>query len=392
MYSDDEFDFIQNYAPPISRDGFLYHGNDFYVTGHGSRFHTRRADSAWLHSLLTYTAPPPVLTKKGKVAKRQPHPHEDESEEFYLAQLLHYGLPPATTKEAAKRALLGAFGSKKTLTVPAKVSKLEQSMDEEYRKANKVAKAKYLEEQKQEKIKEEERDRCCHWKLPAGSWGREADEERKDSARQANGELSGNFEVLAPFLTEQWPDATSETMWLKLCPSSTNSHLWGAFDFGVVTGTIRSKGALPTSVGDAVAFFWRGRETGEGESTFGERNIGTITFLGGGKFRAQIDWDLGNFDFAGTRMGGAKGKIGPTALQEWKASWRAINQRAYNRENIARWGRWGGDDDDAEQPTGSDTTEGVESDVEKEHAYDNCAFRGAQFSAHLAHLLFVRNK
>jgi hypothetical protein len=106
---------------------------------------------------LTYTAPPPVLTKAGKVAKRQPRPHEDESEEFYISQLAHYGLPPAKTKEAAKRALLSAFGTNKTLQVPPKILDLEKEMHKEYIEANKVAKAKYLEEQKQEKIKEEEK-------------------------------------------------------------------------------------------------------------------------------------------------------------------------------------------------------------------------------------------
>jgi hypothetical protein len=157
-------------------------------------------------------------------------------------------------------------------------------------------------------------------------------------------------------------------MWLKLCLSSTSSHLWGSFDFGVVTGVIRSSGPLPTTVGGSVSFFWRGRETGEGEATFGDGNIGTITFLGGGNFKAHMDWDVGPFDFAGKKVGGPEGKVeGLKALRKWKAQWRGINERAYNRENIERWGKWGGDGDDAEQPAGSDTSEGAESRSDEEH-------------------------
>ncbi|KAJ6490576.1 hypothetical protein C8R47DRAFT_1272511 [Mycena vitilis] len=126
--SDSELDFIQQYAPPVRRDGFLFHGHDFYVQLSGYRL--RRADATRLHSLLTYTAPPPVLTKAGK---------------------------PAKTKEAAKRALLGAFGSKKTLAAPSKVLNLEKEMGKEYKEANKLVKAKYVEEQKEDKKKEEEK-------------------------------------------------------------------------------------------------------------------------------------------------------------------------------------------------------------------------------------------
>jgi hypothetical protein len=190
---------------------------------------------------------------------------------------------------------------------------------------------------------------------------------------QQAGEVTGKFQVIAPFLTEQWEDATRDMMWLKLCPSSTNARLWGQFDFGVVSGIIRST-ALPVQVGDSVKFYWRGRESGEGESTFGENNVGTINFLGGGKFRATMNWDLGNFEFAGTKLEGAKGKISPKSLRECKSTWRSINQSAYNRENRARWGAWGGDDDDAEQPASSDTTEGVESDAEVEDGYDSVNF------------------
>ncbi|KAJ6531259.1 hypothetical protein B0H19DRAFT_1273468 [Mycena capillaripes] len=357
LASDSELDFIQHYAPPIRRDGFIYHGNDFYVQGSGYRM--RRADATRLHSLLTYTAPPPLLTKAGKVAKRQPRPHEDESEEFYTSQLAHYGLQPATTKEAAKRALLTAFGTKKTLEVPSRILKLEKEMYKEYKESNKMAKAKYLEEQKEERKKEEEK--------------RNKRKRERDSAIDSFLQ-DGSSRPLKKGKTQAEKDNTRDMMWLKLCPSSTNARLWGEFNFGVVSGIIRST-TIPTRVGDSAAFFWRGREDGTGESSFGEDNVGTILFLGGGKFKATMDWDIGNFEFAGTKLEGAKGKLSPQSLREWKATWRSINQSAYDRENQARWGKWGGDEDDAEQPAGSDTTEGAGSDVEVEDGYDseNCA-------------------
>ncbi|KAJ7685548.1 hypothetical protein DFH06DRAFT_1029285, partial [Mycena polygramma] len=375
--SDSELDLIQHYAPPVRRDGFLFHGDDFYVQSSGYRL--RRADATRLHSLLTYTAPPPVLTKAGKVAKRQPRPHEDESEEFYIAQLAHYGLQPAKTKEAAKRALLGAFGSKKTLSIPSKVLALEKEMCKEYKEANKLAKAKYQEEQKEEKKKEEEkRNKRKRERESAIENFLQEDNSRpvKKGKTQAlklqgSGELTGKFNVIAPFLTEQWEDATRDTMWLKLCPSSTNARLWGSFDFGVISGVIRSA-TLPAKVGDSVAFLWRGRDSGTGESTFGDDNVGTIKFLSGG-FKATMDWDLGNFEFAGTKLASPKDKISPLSLREWKTTWRSINESAYGRENRARWGGWGGDDDDAEQPAGSDTTEGAENDAERDDS-DNYDF------------------
>ncbi|KAJ6490486.1 hypothetical protein DFH09DRAFT_1377362 [Mycena vulgaris] len=362
MSSDSEWDAIQDYASPICREGFSCHGADFYVQA--SHFRIRRADPAHLHSLLTYTPPPPLLTKAGKVAKRQPRPHEDESEEFYIAQVAHYGMQPVKTKEGAKQALLAAFGSKTTLEVPARIFKLRESMRKEYSEANKVAKAKYMEEKRQEKDFLQEKG------------GERPLKKGKAQLAKENKELSGKFKVVAPFLTEQWEDQTRDMMWLELYPSSTTSHLWGAFDFGVVSGVIRSTSPLPTHVGESVAFLWRGRESGEGETTFGDGNVGSIVFLGAGKLKAKMDWDLGNFDFAGIRLEGAKGKVSPKSVREWKSTWRGINPRAYERENRARWGAWGGDDDDGEQPAGSDTTEGRESEGEGEEGYgsENYAF------------------
>ncbi|KAG6823086.1 hypothetical protein H0H93_004256, partial [Arthromyces matolae] len=85
----------------------------------------------------------PVLTKAGKVAKRQPLPHKDSPAHFYEAQCIHYGLHPYKTKEAAKKHLLDAFDpATQRIEVPAHIKKLEEELKEEYKKAEDLSKKK----------------------------------------------------------------------------------------------------------------------------------------------------------------------------------------------------------------------------------------------------------
>jgi hypothetical protein len=53
-----------------SQNGFSSKGDSFYVDVKGS-YHERKGAEA-LFELLTYELSPPVLSKAGKVAKRQP--------------------------------------------------------------------------------------------------------------------------------------------------------------------------------------------------------------------------------------------------------------------------------------------------------------------------------
>jgi hypothetical protein len=147
--------FPRYYAPPVVRDSFSHSGDSFYVTFEGHRH--ERADSGSLYRLLTYTEPPPLLTKAGKVAKRQPAPHKDPPGHFYCAQLLHYGLKPLKTKEAAKKRLCAAFAADGTLPVPEPILKLEETLQDDYRQANEIAKKKYEEEKKTREIEEKAR-------------------------------------------------------------------------------------------------------------------------------------------------------------------------------------------------------------------------------------------
>jgi hypothetical protein len=92
-------------------------------------------------------------------------------------------------------------------------------------------------------------------------------------------DVQGKFAITAPYLAEQWPDSASSDLELTLAPSSgTGRHLWGSFNFGIVSGIIRC-GAPPKTIRETVAFDWRGYEQGEGQMEYGPENKGTLIFL-----------------------------------------------------------------------------------------------------------------
>lgn len=106
--------------------------------------------------------------------------------------------------------------------------------------------------------------------------------------------------------------------------------------------------------------------------TFGDNsNRGILTFLDGGKITAQMTGDLcSKFSFSGALQQRA-GKPIPqkSAIQQrkevkaWKKEWRGINSTNYEIANKARWGGWGGEEED-ESAFESDTTAGHH---EREH-------------------------
>ncbi|KAF9031016.1 hypothetical protein BDZ89DRAFT_1064350 [Hymenopellis radicata] len=124
-------------AAPVSRDGFSFDGRELSVVVENNR-HTR-CDSVSLHALLTHQDPPPVMTKAGKPAKRQPPPFVDRPGHFYCAQLLHYGLKPLKTKDSAKKRLLESYNSDRQLHVPTAIVQLEQKLRADFKKINDAA-------------------------------------------------------------------------------------------------------------------------------------------------------------------------------------------------------------------------------------------------------------
>ncbi len=96
------------YTSPVSSPPFFYSPTGgFYVIIDNVKYKPAGTDE--LHHFLTYKVPGPVLNKAGKPGKYQPLPRPDQPTQFYMAQLQLYGLEPASSKEAAKTALLGAI-------------------------------------------------------------------------------------------------------------------------------------------------------------------------------------------------------------------------------------------------------------------------------------------
>lgn len=91
-------------APPVYREDLFFSCDKFYVEIEGNRH--ERKDCHSLYALLIYSEPYLLTTKAGTVAKRQPPPHKDPPAHFCCAQLVHYGLKPFETKEAAKKRLI----------------------------------------------------------------------------------------------------------------------------------------------------------------------------------------------------------------------------------------------------------------------------------------------
>lgn len=147
-------------------------------------------------------------------------------------------------------------------------------------------------------------------------------------------------------------------MTLKFALSSTTKHVWGSFDFGVFEGKLRSSSSI-TPTNNIISFVWRGRETGEGQSTYGAENVAEIEFLGKGKFRGSMYWDcLGRFELVGKRDEDAsRNRVFAMNVPGWKSQFWAINDSSYERERVGRWGGgggWGYGGDD-EKESNSDT-------------------------------------
>ena len=120
---------INSQARPATRDDvFFYDTSGFHVRQNGQRY--RRVHAIELYELVAWVDKGPILTKKGVPRKRQPPPHKDESEAYYSAQALHYGLQPLDSKDATKKALLEAFNGRRNIPVPDRISALENELRE----------------------------------------------------------------------------------------------------------------------------------------------------------------------------------------------------------------------------------------------------------------------
>ncbi|KZV67844.1 hypothetical protein PENSPDRAFT_736316 [Peniophora sp. CONT] len=390
----------------VTRDNVLFFDHrGLYVVQNNQRY--TRAPDSHLYDLLTWTDTGPVLTKKGIPAKRQPRPHKDESTAYYISQMILYGLKPLKTRPAAKKALLAAFGSGRSLSVSEKVNDVENELKELWRVENEKAQVRY-EQGREERgklkaaaaKKELERRADIKFKRVAilAEFGEDESSMKAGPSRKRKAtddgnaplkkvkvsdsgkklpdtECKGEFAIVAPYLAEQWPQDASDNLKLTLSPSrGTGKHLWGSFNFGVVKGIIRG-GAPPTTTGGTVTFKWRGYETGEGEMQFDDDNKGTLTFLGNGKVRGTMEGGfMEKFNFLGLQDHETLHRVvWGKRVERWKDEWRSINDNTYGAASVSRWGGWSGGDDYTEKPADSDTPEpeDIDEDDEGEESEDD---------------------
>ncbi|VDC01562.1 unnamed protein product [Peniophora sp. CBMAI 1063] len=316
-----------------------------YVEQGPNRKRYTRTDSQHLYELLNNTDPS----------------RKDETGAFYIAQMIHYGLRPVTTKQAAKRKLLEAFGDGKTLRVPKRLLGLEEDLKEKWKEEFGWMKERAEEEQRRlEKEWEEKTDESRKRKA--------ADEESPGSRRKraktrnsGSGEelqptdLACRYTIKAPSIADEWPDDCVRPLKLTLCPSKrTGKHLWGHFHFGVIKGTIRCS-RTPSHVGETVDFEWRGHEQGEGEMY---TDVGMLTFLGDGKICGTMD--CGFFSepctFSGVQdmTAAARRPVSAQVLKKWKKEYRKINDVSIRWEG--KWKRFEGGGDYDEGPAASDSS------------------------------------
>ncbi|KZV94566.1 hypothetical protein EXIGLDRAFT_766983 [Exidia glandulosa HHB12029] len=370
------------YVEPVTRDDNTFRctglgDSDFTARAPGESQSYARADTGRLYSLLTYVAPVgPALTKKGTVRVHQPRKHQDEPLSFYRAQCLHYGLKPFATKPTAKKHLLAGLSGGKTLEVPANMVKMRQEMQAEWTAAQKVAEAKARElEEAETRAREEKKKQDAALfaaiigpssTVAAGSKKRKASssagaaatsKKSKAVKKLSSSDTAAQYRIVAPYLSSQWSFATRGEMWLKMSPSRrTGRHLWMSFDFGAVAGIMRGA-APPTQTNVACTFAWRGSShAGEGELMHGKGNRGTITFLGDGKIRGTMSGSgLGDYEFVGERVD-KPNVVWAMSVAAWKSSYRAINDRCYEAQGAARWGKWVSYDDCEERADASDSS------------------------------------
>jgi hypothetical protein len=149
---------------------------------------------------------------------------------------------------------------------------------------------------------------------------------------QPLGLLNGRYEITCPDL-EDWGYSSPD---FSLILTLDGTYLWGAYDFGMFNGILH----LPTrpydASGERLEFTWRGRENGEGETSYGAGNDGWLEFFGGGRISGMISC-YGDALFEGQRVSGNQTRSERDA-RSMRDEWDGYNQENYDRANRARWG------------------------------------------------------
>ena len=348
---------------PARAMGFQHDGTNFTTNYIG------RASPERISSLVNRVDPGPVLRKDGKPRRKQPPPYRDESGDFYAAQCAHYGLAVKKTRPANKRTLQAALRRSGTgghaaavLQVPATIIDLEERLRVQFLEANEAWQLKQQrdwEAARPQREAEEEAARA-RW----GAWyARPADDEdderpetdrAKDDSNRALAQVeaamskagekkltvdavAGSYRLYCPYIEEQWggiSESSPEGYTFSFAPlKGSGSALYGEFDLAVVEGYVKS--TKVDLVGRSITFNWHGRETGEGESSFGEDDNFVLSFDSAGTvFRGTVVGSLfSKCEVFGVKESGAK--CDPRAC---KREYDSLNEDNYEHERVSRWG------------------------------------------------------
>ncbi|KAL8721635.1 MAG: hypothetical protein Q9225_001724 [Loekoesia sp. 1 TL-2023] len=135
------------------------------------------------------------------------------------------------------------------------------------------------------------------------------------SAAPSLGLINGIYDISCPTIEEEW-GCDNLTLILTL----DTPGVWGAYDFGVFSGIFHIP-QRPYSAPDRVELYWRGRENGEGEMSFGEDCNGVLSFLGNGRVEGWMNL-YGDCHFEGVRRDGPGAPIrtARSMREEWEGS------------------------------------------------------------------------
>ncbi|KAF8641301.1 hypothetical protein AX16_010080 [Volvariella volvacea WC 439] len=150
--------------------------------------------------------------------------------------------------------------------------------------------------------------------------------------------------VSVPSVEKEWPEYCEEELTLTVSPSSTQSHLWCSFNFGVFEGVMRSLNPPPRHFHEKWNFQWKCQDAMENIMQFQSNQTGEIVFLGNGKIKGRL-FNLaavGTCEFTGKRTFTGSPNEFIKEVKRWKSDFRGINQGAYEVANVRRWGssRW----------------------------------------------------
>ncbi|EJD40424.1 hypothetical protein AURDEDRAFT_186972 [Auricularia subglabra TFB-10046 SS5] len=367
----------------VTAGRFSYDQNGLTVDGFP------RCDAATLRSHLKFVEGDPLRTKTGQPRKRLPRP--DQPTEFYVAQLIHYGLSPpsaAISRDQAK-SMLRDQDNLTGLIIAKEVDALEGRLRKKWEDAQTKARKAALKlpvdaaatsstraagKRKREsndtappvavskgagpsanaspkKARVEATGRPAHG---AAAGGTKSTSKAKSGVAQAPVEpklekpvkkaaepldldaIAGYYYITAPSITREWPLPPKGVIKFALAPSPGRSHLWGDFDFGPVEGHLRSATTL-SPANRIVRFLWRGRETGEGMMRFGKECTFSITFQADGAIKGTFSW-LGKHEFTGVKNNNYPKPL--HKVPEWKREFWALNPGSQDYESRARWGGW----------------------------------------------------